>query len=345
MKKCWCTWVMIVVFCAIVSSCAGSRAPTKDILKMDLSNHETFSIYADMLDISISDFEIIKRQTTAEDKIDQAWVRVNVSGPQVKGEMYYLMAYELYNDGWRLETIQETDLDQWRLTPLTGVDEDTITSHLPAGANIESNETDLETGSQVVVYTYKESFPNCDIIYRRELRWGFGSGYHGTGTGGFGMWNVQNDVEAGTVENWAIDGTWKVSKTWGLSEVVTYTLTINDFSPGGVAYDQNEDNDVFNAKGTLTYHSDVSALDDSFHEYHITRDFLNEDGALEVKAVQHSDGEVTYRLYARGYEEKYNPRLFESEQHMKQAREFTVEVTRNKIVIMQGGVSEWVMER
>lgn len=216
---------------------------------------------------------------------------------------------------------------------------------MPAGAKIESNDINLETGDQTVVYSYKESFPNCDIIHRRELHIDFSGDYYGPETDRFGMWRLQGDVEAGTVEAWTINGTWTASGKRRHRETEAFTLTLNSFDPGGVAYDENQDNDVFHVQGTLTYHSDTQCLDYNFREYHKTKDFTNENETLEAKAYQDPDGEVTYTLRARGEMQAYDPSLIESQQHREQADEITVRITRNEIAVVDSGVGNWTLEQ
>lgn len=215
----------------LLSACGGpeSRIANTEKLKEDLSEQSLFKNYVDMLDISISDLEVIKRQTTVEDKTDQAWVHVDVSGPRVEGDMYYLMTYELYNDGWLLETTEVLDEREWMLVPLCGVDDEDIKYSLPAEAEIESIDTDLEMGIQTVTYTYTESFPYCDINHRRNLICSFGFSLNPPGMNSFGMWTTQNDADAGTVEEWHIDGTWKVVHRrdgWGgYSDIIEHYVT------------------------------------------------------------------------------------------------------------------------
>ncbi len=50
--------------------------------------------------MEIDRFEIVKRQTLPEQQTDQVWVKASASNDEKEGELYFVMKYTLYNEGW-----------------------------------------------------------------------------------------------------------------------------------------------------------------------------------------------------------------------------------------------------
>lgn len=288
--------LLIVILAAIaillLVGC-GEKPASEATLKEDIYNSSNFSLFSEQLDMEITNLEVVKRQTTTEDKVDTVWVKVTAAGDTAEGEMYYVMTYHLYNDGWLLETIADDAVDSWHFEPLEGVPDEVIASYIPEGAEILENTVDLEAASHTVTYTYEESHLYCDVTYKKQLVFNFGSGYYTSGMHDPGRWGFQNEVDVGSYEDWHdIEGTWQYTDLELVSRTDTYTWVIDDFSPEGCAFDEScTDFTEFNVSGSCKYTSD----------YYLRKDFItwsNENNIL--KGVVDSDytGEIYYKISA-----------------------------------------------
>ena len=246
--------------------------------------------------MNITDFEIEKRQTTTESKVDIVWVSVKASGDTVKGKMYYKMTYNLYNDGWLLETIEDDNVDSWHFEPLCGVPDAEIAGYMPEEAEILENTVDFDTATQTVTYTYEEPHLYCDVTYKKQLVFDFGDIYYSFGMCEPGTWGFRDEVDAGSYEEWhGIEGTWQYTNTNLLfGKTKTYTLVIDDFSPGSHAFDEP------NSYNGLRDHYTVSGSCRYDMDYYSCKDFVswaNEDNILDGRAKT-DNGEMTHDITA-----------------------------------------------
>ena len=222
----------VAVLVVFMGGC-GKKEASATQLRNDLSESAQFTDLSNRLNVEITNFEIVKRQTTLEKKVDTVWVEVDIAGDAVKGKVYYKMTYNLYNDGWRLENVAPDETGQWSFTPLTGASEELILSYLPDGAEIVSDGIDLKGGLHWIDYQYVEEYPYCNVTYTRQCTFSFGSKYNNS-TSSRGEWGRWNDVELDIFEDWHIEGTWEGSTPYG----GTATIIINDFSPGNILYQE-----------------------------------------------------------------------------------------------------------
>lgn len=197
-------------------------------LKDDLFKSAAFSEFAQGLNMEITSLEIIKRQTVEESRIDTVWVKVSAASDAVQGEMYYVMTYGLYNDGWLLDDIADDATEQWLFTPLKGVSEEEIHETLryfPEDLEILSNELDLASGTQTVTISYSEHHTYCDAVYKEQLIYYFGSTYGVYGTSGAGYWG-ESFVTLDTDMTWNVCGTYRTPDG--------DTLSIDQFDTDGI---------------------------------------------------------------------------------------------------------------
>lgn len=262
----------------------GKKEASVSQLRSDLAESTRFSELAKRLDVEITNFEIVKRQTTPEDKVDTVWVKVDIAGTAVKGKLYYKMTYNLYNDGWLLEKIVDDETGSWSFTPLSGAPQELVDRSVPDGAEILSEEIDLDGGFHRINYSYVEKHLYCDVRHTRQCTLYFGTDYNNF-TNNRGEWGPWGDVELETLEDWHINGTWEGSDTIGH----TMTLVIDDFSPGSIAY-QGSRSGNFNVRGTYQYSSKVWSL---------TYTMSDTDGLLDG-SFYNSDGTVRYYITATG---------------------------------------------
>lgn len=210
--------------CLLLAGCAEKTADEAQ-LRADLYNSDAFSKYANDRNMEITDFEIVKRQTDEAQKVDAVWIRANAASEEVEAEMYYVMTYNLYNDGWLLESVEDDEIDSWCFAPLQGVSDDVIANDLQYFSNYEilNNELDLEQGRQTITFTYKESHLYCDTTSTEQLIYEFGNMYYDFGTAHAGEWGSSFvTLDNSTVWNLQkICGTYRDSKG--------NTVTISDF--------------------------------------------------------------------------------------------------------------------
>lgn len=252
------------VFCvlciaAVLLCLSGCTPSVKNESEMgeDLYASAAFQYYRENAGFQIDSVEIIKRQTSPEEKVDSVWVTANVSGKDAEGTMSFLLTYELYNDGWLFESAEENDIDTWKAAPIQGLDESELQNYLPADATITSIATDIDIGQQQVQYSYVENYPLCEIVRQREMDFYFGTTYYN----GFGIWQCSGATDIGASENWNIDGVWQYEKSDGYGTWIA-TMEIQDFDPQGIAYNSDSANGTFTISGCFNEFSSDSRVSD-----------------------------------------------------------------------------------
>lgn len=244
--------------CLLLAGCAEKMVDESQ-LKADLYNSDTFSKYSSDLEMEITDFEIVKRQTAKENKSDIVWVKAEAASNAVKGTMYFEMIYGLYNDGWMLDSITDDSTDLWHFEPLNGAADDLIQQYVPSGAEIDSVDVDLENGIHTVSYTIIDTHTYCDIVYIKQLMFTFASGHSSEV-----QWTYAGVIADSSYEDWKISGDWYGSNdepyitVWrkDTGNVEVY-LSIEDFSPpiGCILQHADADNESrFNAKLNFGYY-------------------------------------------------------------------------------------------
>lgn len=247
MKKKLLVVILAAIAILLLAGC-GEKPASEATLKEDIYNSSNFSLFSEQLDMEITDLEVVKRQTTTEDKVDTVWVKVTAAGDTAEGEMYYKLTYHLYNDGWLLEAIADDTVDSWHFKPLEGVPDEVIASYIPEGAEILENTVDLEVASHTVTYTYEESHLYCDVTYKKQLVFNFGSGYYTSGMHDPGRWGLQNEVDVGSYEDWHLEGTWYL-KSFDYHNDIYYYLKIETVPI--VSLNAHEENGSFKISGTF----------------------------------------------------------------------------------------------
>lgn len=249
--------ILLGIMLLLLTGC-GKKPASASTLENDLYNSGSFSRFSNKLGMNITDFEIEKRQTTTESKVDIVWVSVKAAGDTVKSEMYYKMTYNLYNDGWLLETIEDDNVDSWHFEPLCGVPDAEIAGYMPEEAEILENTVDLDTATQTVTYTYEEPHLYCDVTYKKQLVFDFGDVYYSFGMCEPGTWGFRAEVDAGSYEDWHLNGTW-YGKFDGFpyNDGEEYYLTIEEVPT--VSVHANNEGGEFEISGScemITYYND-----------------------------------------------------------------------------------------
>lgn len=114
----------ILFFCFILLLLSGcsSKGVSKEKLVSDLQRSNIFSPHA----TEIEQFNIIKRMTDAEE--DVVYVNVKGANDVYSLSLNFQMKYLMYNDGWRLETIEEYYDEEYvdEILPLTGPSQEVV---------------------------------------------------------------------------------------------------------------------------------------------------------------------------------------------------------------------------
>ncbi len=188
-KKKWLVLAFSVLTILLLAGC-GAKTASVSTLKEDLHNSDRFSRFSEQLGMEITDLEVVKRQTDKDDRVDTVWVKVKAAGDTAEGEMYYVMTYNLYNDGWRLETITDDDVDLWHFEPLCAPSEEEVLTQLSCYGDysILDESLDIENGLKEIDFEYTEDHLYCRKSCTARLACEFESYYFGYEGGNIGGW-------------------------------------------------------------------------------------------------------------------------------------------------------------
>lgn len=97
----------------ILSGCSKPEKSEAEIVK-DLQTSPIFI----SVDVKISNYEIIKRQTNVDDKTDLVYITVQTNDPKLTSSLTFELKYELYNEGWILESVVRYYDGPWEFSGL-----------------------------------------------------------------------------------------------------------------------------------------------------------------------------------------------------------------------------------
>lgn len=104
--------LIALVSLVFLSGCSGAKSE-KEIVA-DLQAREEFISNT----VKISDYEIIKRQTDSNNKTDLVYITVHTDDPGLTSSLTYELKYELYNEGWILESVMRYYDGPWEFSGL-----------------------------------------------------------------------------------------------------------------------------------------------------------------------------------------------------------------------------------
>ena len=157
----------------------GDKSKSELDIKNDVSQSDVWKA----LNVEITDFTIIKRQTTPEQKIDTVYVTVTGENDDYMCVRNYVIEYELYNEGWLVEEIKpyEAAQNQDATIPLHGVQEslpknenemydnptypNALISTLQSGVSVVSS--DIENG--IELYEFSRQYEYEYIIETKTI--------------------------------------------------------------------------------------------------------------------------------------------------------------------------------
>lgn len=95
----------------LLSGCSKSGKSEKEIVQ-DLQIN---SFFQDGMDVEITQYNVIKRQTDVDNKSDVVYINVDAENKDFRWNRSYVMTYGLYNEGWILDDITEYNFTEWRI--------------------------------------------------------------------------------------------------------------------------------------------------------------------------------------------------------------------------------------
>lgn len=110
--------VMLLSVVLAFSGCSKRTKSEKEIKKDLQMNANFYSVQ----EVTIKDLEIIKRQTDTKNKYDNVFVTVKAENENISCELSYYMRYNLYNEGWVLDSVTRYEKGKWDIIPLKGPD-------------------------------------------------------------------------------------------------------------------------------------------------------------------------------------------------------------------------------
>lgn len=110
----------------LMSGCTKSSKSEKELVA-DLQKD---SFFLCNLDIAITDYNIIKRQTDVQEKIDIVYINVRAENDSISWDRSYVMTYGLYNEGWILDDVTAYDESNWKVQPLQGVSDEVVQDYM-----------------------------------------------------------------------------------------------------------------------------------------------------------------------------------------------------------------------
>lgn len=102
-----------------LSSCSNMQPKSEQAIVADLNASTNYIAPP----IDMDECEIEKRRTDEEAGIDLIYLTVSGDNGEFECSLSYIVTYELYNEGWILETIERDYEGDW---VLTGIDEDAM---------------------------------------------------------------------------------------------------------------------------------------------------------------------------------------------------------------------------
>lgn len=102
-------FLTIIFVLASLTSCGGKSPVSESVLRKDI---EAYIAECDAQNggkrSGIEAFEITKRQTSAENGLDKVYIKTMIKAEDgsMQTESEFMMSYEMYNDGWHLESAQ-----------------------------------------------------------------------------------------------------------------------------------------------------------------------------------------------------------------------------------------------
>lgn len=188
-------WGLLMV--TLLTGC-GKASKSGDEIIADIKDAVPFISYEEL---EITKYEILKRQTSQEDKTDIIYITLDVENEKIRGQLSYKLTYILYNDGWELETTEIYADGKHGFVPLTPPDppED----YFPPECNpiyLDSKMESDEYGSSAeLTYQITDSFYCAEQTALVTLYYNFDEAD--------GSWYLADTIRTDENTEWLLDGT------------------------------------------------------------------------------------------------------------------------------------------
>lgn len=140
----------------LLSGCSKSGKSEKAIAQ-DLQNN---SFFQDNMDVEITEYSIIKRQTNVENKSDIVYINTDAKNDDFRWNRSYIMTYGLYNEGWILDDVTEYNFTEWKIWPLHGITEESLTDYI----EYNKSEYDFDSAEVLDRETFLDENAGTDIV-------------------------------------------------------------------------------------------------------------------------------------------------------------------------------------
>lgn len=154
-----CICLLLFLLLIFLFGCSPSAKKNKEIVA-DLQE-KLFS--PDDVNVRITDYEIIKRQTDTNSKTDVIYINITSESNLILWNRSYVMTYGLYNEGWILDEVNGYDESNWVFQPVQGVSEDIINGYIDT-----YKEENMFDSIEVVdrVTTLKENWGDDFVVFQ-----------------------------------------------------------------------------------------------------------------------------------------------------------------------------------
>lgn len=226
-----------IILIMMLAGC-GKAVKNETEIKADLQNHTEF--YSEQ-DVVIQNLSIIKRQTNKKEKTDVVYVDVDVSNDAVKGQLSYVLSYNLYDEGWILDNVSRYSDGKWNFTALKGPEQglaDAVINEKYSDCIFKNRVDTIESNlSQLYYYNTGRQYKYAKEIHNYEVDFKFNTEN--------GVWENQS-IEKNSEYDWNIAGTYKpLLSDWYKGYVVEIgepnknTVQVKVYKDGNVCFDEN----------------------------------------------------------------------------------------------------------
>ncbi len=98
--------ISIILLAALLLTSCGNSPKNEESIWQDLKSNNPQLIIANP---KKQDYQITKRQTNTDEKTDYVYIDITESNASFSASASYLMTYKLYNEGWLLESVSESN--------------------------------------------------------------------------------------------------------------------------------------------------------------------------------------------------------------------------------------------
>ena len=200
---------LIMIFCPLACILLFSGCGVKAI-----SDEQIFQDFKELginshHNVTFEKFEILKRMTNVDDKVDQVFLWVSGENGEVTFEAGYELIYLLYNDGWQLETYHSFEGERTSyVSPVSGVNQEVADAYMATkypNATFKGQDLDLKKGRCTFQYDVDEYFDYMTETTTIELTYTFDDSV---------TWKWEEtprESKLSETETWDISGTWTYS--------------------------------------------------------------------------------------------------------------------------------------